>query len=315
MTGLRPSIAGALCAAAMTVGAAAQIPRPSGKPPGVLIDIRSHKMHLSCSGPASARPVVILEAGGGAYSTTWVPAQKALTATVRSCAYDRGGSGWSEDGPAPRTMAQEVFELHSLLVAAKVPAPYVMVGHSIGGLLVRLYAEKYPGDVAGVVLAAATHESARLGVVGKGWVRVRELATGQPIQEPRLTMSGGLPSGSSTPVDYLAEQFQLMYLARLRNREPLGNRPLIVLAPTRIDPPPPGTPDDLWRELRVEKDDQAMGLVLLSTNSKIIRDPSSGHQIQTENPALVARAITDVIEAVVKNTSLTNSIPRRANAP
>jgi pimeloyl-ACP methyl ester carboxylesterase len=276
-----------------------------------VVDIGSHKMHLVCNGPAGARPVVILEAGGGAYSTTWMPVQKALATIVRSCAYDRGGSGWSEDGPAPRTMAQEVFELHSLLVAAKIPGPYVMVGHSIGGLLVRLYAEKYPADVAGVVLAAAAHESARLGVIGKGWVRVRELATGRPIPEPTATKRSGLPSSSSTPVDDLAEQFQVMYLARLRNREPLGNRPLIVLAPTRVDPAPPGTPDDLWRELRVEKDDQAMGLVLLSTNSKIIRDPSSGHQIQTDNPALVARAITQVVEAVVKKTLLTDSIPRR----
>jgi pimeloyl-ACP methyl ester carboxylesterase len=276
-----------------------------------MVDIGSHKMHLVCTGPATGTPVVILEAGGGAYSTTWVPVQKALTATVRSCAYDRGGSGWSEDGPAPRTMAQEVFELHALLVAAKIPGPFVLVGHSIGGLLVRLYADKYPGDVAGVVLAAAAHESARLGVPGKGWVRVRELATGRPIPEPLAAMRSGLPSGSSDPVADLAEQFQLMYLARLRNREPLGNRPLIVLAPTRVDPPPPGTSDDLWRELRVEKDDQALGLVLLSANSKVIRDPSSGHQIQTDNPALVARAITDVIEAVVKNTRLATSISRR----
>lgn len=257
-----------------------QVPRPSGSPPGVLIDIGSHKLHLLCVGPEGARPVVILEAGGGAYSTTWAAAQKALAPRVRTCAYDRAGLGWSQDGPAPRTVKQEVRELHALLAAAKIPGPYVMTGHSIGGVLVRLYAEEFPNDVSGVVLAASTHESARLGVIGKGWVRVRED-----------------PSNA-----YFEGELQRLYMARRANREPLGDRPLIVLAPMRQDPPPPGTSDDLWSELRVEKDDQAMGLMLLSTNSKVIRDRTSGHQIQTDNPALVARAIEQVIEAVVRGT-------------
>jgi pimeloyl-ACP methyl ester carboxylesterase len=149
-------------------------------------------------------------------------------------------------------MKQEVFELHALLRVAKVPGPYVLVGHSIGGLLIRRYTEQYGSEVIGIVLAAATHESARLGV----------------------------------------------------NPETLGDRPLIVLAPTRRDSPPPGTSEDLWNELRLEKGDQAMGLVLLSKNSKLVRDPSSGHNIQIDNPQLVARAIDEVAQAAVKGTQL-----------
>ncbi len=202
-------------------------------------------------------------------------------------------------------MAQEVFELHALLAAAKVPGPYILVGHSIGGVLVRLYAAKYGSDVSGLILAAALHESARLGVIGKGWVRVREQATGRVVPEPGLTRPKTPENQAYDPSqDYFAEELQLIYLDRLRNREPLGDRPLIVLAPTRMDPPPPGTSDELWRELRVEKDDQAMGLVLLSTNSRLVRDRTSGHQIQTDNPALVADAIRQVRDAVVKGVRL-----------
>ena len=275
-------LAAAVSTLAIAAAPGGQVPRPSGSPPGLLIDIGSHKLHLLCVGPEGARPVVILEAGGGAYSTTWAAVQKALAPRVRTCAYDRAGLGWSQDGPEPRTVKQEVRELHALLAAAKIPAPYVMTGHSIGGVLVRLYAEEYPNEVSGVVLAASTHESARLGVIGKGWVRVRD--------DPSQT--------------YFEGELQRLYMARRANREPLGDRPLIVLAPMRQDPPPPGTSDDLWSELRVEKDDQAMGLMLLSTNSKVIRDRSSGHQIQTDNPTLVARAIEQVIEAVVRGTRL-----------
>jgi pimeloyl-ACP methyl ester carboxylesterase len=272
----------ALSSLAIAAAPNGQIPRPSGSPPGMLIDIGTHKLHLVCAGPERAKPVVILEAGGGAYSTTWAAVQKALAPRVRTCAYDRAGLGWSEDGPAPRTMKQEVRELHALLAAAKIAPPYVMTGHSIGAVLVRLYTDEYPNEVSGVVLAAAMHESGRFGVIGKGWVRVRD--------DPSQT--------------YFDGELQRLYMARRENREPLGDRPLIVLAPMRQDPPPPGTSDDLWSELRVEKDDQAMGLMLLSTNSKVIRDRTSGHQIQTDNPTLVARAIEQVIEAVVRGTRL-----------
>ena len=305
MTRLPSKVVLVICFATVAIGAMEQIPRPAGSPPGVLIDIGSHKLHLNCLGAEQAKPVVILEAGGGAYSTTWAAVQNALAPDVRSCSYDRAGLGWSEAGPAPRTMAQEVLELHALLAAARVQGPYVLVGHSIGGLLVRLYAAKYGSDVSGLVLAASAHESARLGVIGKGWVRVREQATGRAVPEPSLTRPKTPENQAYDPSqDYLAEEFQLIYLDRLRNREPLGDRPLIVLAPTRMDPPPPGTSEELWRELRVEKDDQAMGLVLLSTNSRLVRDRTSGHQIQTDNPALVASAIRQVRDAVVKGIRL-----------
>jgi pimeloyl-ACP methyl ester carboxylesterase len=278
--------------------------RPSAPPPGVLVDIGSHKLHLRCLGPAGARPTVILEAGGGAFSNTWSLVQDAVSPRIRTCAYDRAGLGWSEAGPTPRTMKQEAFELHTLLTAAKVPGPYVLVGHSIGGLLVRLYTEQYGSDVIGVVLAAATHESSRLGVVGKGWVRVREQATGRVVPEPQATITAPPPQGYDPAQDYLAEELQQMYLSRKANPEPLGDRPLIVLAPTRPDRPPPGTSDDLWSELRLEKGDQAMGLVLLSRNAKLVRDPLSGHNIQVDNPQLLARLIEEVVEAAVTGRRL-----------
>jgi pimeloyl-ACP methyl ester carboxylesterase len=281
-----------------------QIQPPAGKPPGILVDIGSHKLHLHCVGPTGGGPIVILEAGGGAFSRAWSGVQDALSSRIRTCAYDRAGLGWSEAGPIPRTMRQEVFELHALLAAAKVPGPYVLVGHSLGGLLVRLYTARYGSDVVGVVLAASTHESARLGVVGKGWVRIRELATGRAVPEPESAITPPQPPRTDPAPDYLAEEFQQLYLSRKAKPDALNDRPLIVLAPTRLDRPPPGTSDDLWMELKLEKDDQAMGLVMLSSNSKLVRDPSSGHNVHVENPQLVARAIEEVVVAAAKGTRL-----------
>ena len=276
--------------------------RPSGPAPGVLVDIGGHKLHIRCVGPSNGKPTVILEAGGGGFSRDWSQVQNLLSENARTCAYDRAGSGWSEPGPAPRTMRQEVFELHTLLQAAKVPGPFVLVGQSIGGLLVRLYTEKYSSEVIGMVLVDPTHESDMLGSVRYGgWVRLREKASGRPVPEPRRE---GKPSTQYKPEDdYSAEEFQQLHLSRKANPEPLGKRPLIVLAAGKR-PQPPGTPDDLWAQIRVEKDGQKIDLSRLSSNSKFVLDPSSGHNIQADNPRLVARAIEEVLAVISKGLPL-----------
>jgi pimeloyl-ACP methyl ester carboxylesterase len=270
--------------------------------PGVPIPVGGHMMHIHCIGPESAGPTVILEAGGGGSSSGWSRVQELLAPRVRSCAYDRAGSGASEPGPAPRTMKQEVFELHALLEATSIRGPFVLVGQSIGGLLVRLYTEKYGNDVVGLVLVDPTHESAVLYNLKKGgWVRLRELATDRVVPEPRL--EGKVSTEYNPDEDYLAEEFQQIYLSRQANPQPLGNRPLIVLAAGK-QPAPPGTSEDLWNKLKQEKDEQKADLARLSSNSKLIRDPSSGHNIHTDNPPLVAGAIEQVLGALSKGARL-----------
>jgi pimeloyl-ACP methyl ester carboxylesterase len=280
----------------------AQQPRP-GPAPGVLVNIGSHKLHIRCVGPQGAAPTVILEAGGGGSSKDWSLVQDLLSPRVKTCAYDRAGLGWSEPGPAPRTMRQEVFELHALLEAMKLPGPFVLVGHSIGGLLVRLYTQQYESDVMGIVLVDPLHENAMIGSIRfGGWVRLREKATSRPVPEPRRD---GKPSTHYNPdEDYLAEELQQMFLSRKLDLEPLGKRPLIVLAAGRGSRPP-GTSEELWAQLRVEKDGQKIDLSRLSSNARFVLDLSSGHAIQIANPQLVARAIEDVLAAASRGVSLT----------
>ena len=276
---------------------------PSNPPPGVLVDIGSHKLHIHCIGPTNAAFTIVFESGGGGFSKDWSRVRDLLPSQVRTCAYDRAGTGWSEAGPSPRTMRQEVFELHALLEAATVPGPFVLVGQSIGGLLVRLYTEQYGTNVAGVVLVDPTHESSVLGS-GRygGWVRLREKATaGRVVPEPRR--EGKASSEYRPEDDYTAEEFQQMYLSRQANPQPLGNRPLIVLGAGKR-PKPPGTSDEKWKELRRERDEQVQDLAQLSRNSKFILDPSSGHAIHNDNPQLVARAIEEVLEAASKGIPL-----------
>lgn len=155
---------------------------PPVPPPGKLIDIGGWKLHLSCSGQAGASaPTVILEAGAGDFSVDWSLVQPGVAHFARVCSYDRAGAGWSDLGPRPRTFHQQVWELHTLLEKAGEQPPYVLVGHSRGGWLVRLYQARYPAEVAGMVLVEAGADDPRR-MTGEGkLVRSSDLATGKMI--------------------------------------------------------------------------------------------------------------------------------------
>jgi pimeloyl-ACP methyl ester carboxylesterase len=122
-------------------------------PPGVLVNVNGYKMHLYCMGDGS--PTIILDHVSGGSSVDWALIQPKLAEHTRVCAYDRAGFGWSDYNPAPRTLEQQVNELHGLLQGANERGPYVLVGHSYGAHVGRAYAAKYPDQVAGMVLMDA----------------------------------------------------------------------------------------------------------------------------------------------------------------
>lgn len=119
-------------------------------PPGQLVDVGGYRLHINCIGTGS--PTVIIDAGLGDWSTGWGYVQQEVAKSTQVCTYDRAGWGWSEAGPLPRDAAQFAKELHTLLQNANIPGPYVMVGHSLGGLGVRVFVHDYAPEIAGVVL-------------------------------------------------------------------------------------------------------------------------------------------------------------------
>ncbi|HSE68885.1 MAG TPA: alpha/beta hydrolase, partial [Gemmatimonadales bacterium] len=156
-----------------------------------MVDVGGHRLHLRCTGTASGgTPTVVLDAGAGQFSTAWSAVQEALP-DIRSCAYDRAGWGWSEPGPGPRTITQEVFELQALFEAAGVAGPYVLVGHSYGGLIVRRYAALHSDNVAGIILVDPAHEESRLFYTKQdSWLRVREQSEGRVVPPPKIRSAG-----------------------------------------------------------------------------------------------------------------------------
>jgi len=135
--------------------AASEADRRNYPPPGNLIDVGGFKMHINCMGEGS--PTVILETLSGGTSSYWGWVQPEVAKNTRACVYDRAGRSWSEPDPEPITLARTVRNLHTLLVNAHIDGPYILVGHSIGGIYVRQYAAEYPEDVVGMVLVDSAH--------------------------------------------------------------------------------------------------------------------------------------------------------------
>jgi pimeloyl-ACP methyl ester carboxylesterase len=239
-----------------------------------------------------AEPTVILLPGAGGFSATWSQVQQDLT-QQRTCAFDPAGWGWSDASTVARTLRQDAFDMHLALERGNVSKPLVLVGHSIGGLVARLYAQRYGEEVVALVLVDATHEDSRqFNTRVNRWVRLRELSTGKAVPAPSV----GAPASANPSDDFLAEELQDLHNTRRLKSATFDDLPLFVLYALKREQPP-GTSAEFWTELRAERDAQATDLVRLSRRGTLVRAEQSGHNIHTDEPDLVARVIRDAIVA------------------
>lgn len=254
--------------------------------PGQLVDVGGHQLHIHCSGSGS--PTVVLEGGLGAASS--VMAERIAPAVARNtkvCVYDRAGKGWSE----PVSRAQDGFEvaadLHALLGAAQVPGPYVLAGHSLGGIHVLNFAHRYPDQVAGVVLLDSMHPNESPSGSGLAGVSamlpsVARLGIGRLLADEQ---DGTPPAQARSYRDELLEMATALNQAG--ELESLGDRPLFVL--TAMDEAQAG-----WR---ADQDDLAM----LSTNSahRVLARATHNSLVSEKGGAAESSdAIHDVVESV-----------------
>ena len=301
----------------------------SPAPPGRLVDIGGQRIHVNCTGRGT--PTVLLENGTGDFSMVWALVQPTVSRLTRVCSYDRGGSAWSEMGQRPRTFAQLSLELHTALDRLHEKPPYVLVGQSYGGVLVRGFAAAYSKDVAGMVLVDAVHEDQHI-VYGGAPHLIRAEARGRPYPAPHIALdtawtrmyrdsiaasaepleapldrlppearrlwqwAAALPSSRHAPgaeLDWSPEEFARFHQERLTDRATLGNLLLIVLARTsgEFDNGLAISADSLERERRALMAD----LAALSHRGEVRYAPHSGHNIHLEDPDFVVTAIRDVV--------------------
>ena len=280
--------------------------------PGQRVDVGGYRLHVHCVGEGS--PTVVLDAGLGGFSLDWSLVQPELAATTRVCAYDRAGYGWSDPSPHARTPSQIADELHTLLVNAGIQGPYVLVGHSAAGKDVRLFADRYPQAVVGMVLIDARHESvdtnrspealaaehtqqrrfqrtiwaARDLAVRAFWAAAwpQVFPATQNLSTETRAEIGVLQARSQQVKTVLREDALLTHdNAQLSSATSLGDVPLMVLAAGQNV-----EHDPLWLPAQQQ-------LAGLSSNAKLIVVEGSSHYIHWDQPMLVAGAIRQVVEA------------------
>jgi pimeloyl-ACP methyl ester carboxylesterase len=269
-------------------------------PPGQLVEVGDHRLHINCTGTGS--PTVVIVSGLGDWSTSWGGAvQPDVAKTTRACTYDRAGLGWSDASSLPSDAAQFASELHTLLQNANVPGPYVLVGHSLGGFIVRIFAHDYASEVAGVVLVDSMNprqvtESlsnslargssmqalvARFGV-GRLLVKLPALAPSLPAgYEAHYPLYIRPQSLQTTANEYRGLPASAAQAAAVQS---FGDLPLIVLTAKGNDLPG-------WPAWQTE-------LLQLSSNSQHLFAEQSGHTIQFDEPEAAVAAILQMVQQV-----------------
>lgn len=289
--------------------------------PGQLVDVGGYKLHLNCMGEGN--PTVILEAGWADYSATWTFVQPEVAKTTRVCSYDRAGYGWSDSSSHPRTAGWRVEELHTLLENANVQGPFVLVGHSLGGMLMRVYAQFYPDEVVGMVLVDSMHEEQydRLpGAKSSITDQVRQFrllgvlsSTGIMALAPQAIPSQGLPDEvfAQNKVIWATTGFFTAAVAEINamlestaevralHIISFGNLPLSVLT-AGVYHPNPAQSDTENQQYRDEWQAMQSELAALSSEGKQIIAEQSSHTIQLIQPDLVIESIRGMVDAIRK---------------
>ncbi len=291
---------------------------PYGKP-GQLVDIGGRHINLLCTGAGG--PTVILMAGLSSWSAVWYKTQPAIALMTRVCAFDRAGYGFSDPAPRPQILSEVVDDLHAALEAGAIPGPYVLVGHSLGGLEARIYAQRWPKEVVGMVLDDTSPAGEGLidedqpgfdEVVGResyaaGKLHCALLAAHGPLEPTRpeyKDCSFALPSDTPAAFRkiaprfytayYFADQVSLMSSVFTHRYDSvdhrnLGAMPLVVLSAENSWETPAGAPfsQAYWVALHE-------ALAHLSSRG-VHRIIHSGHEIQLEKPQVIIDAVDEVL--------------------
>jgi pimeloyl-ACP methyl ester carboxylesterase len=278
-------------------------------PPGRLAEVGGRFLHLLEAGTGS--PVVVIVPAIGGNVLDWLAFHRELAADMRVCVYDRAGFGWSDPPPPGRRTFDDIAdELRQGLANAGIVSPYVLVGHSIGGIIARSFTARYRGDVAGMVLIDSSHEDQARRRRADGWWRgaprtswyalklrarvlgLRRLAVQAGLSELNAEIARDVPpecADAARAINLTARHrravvHEIILMTRSHGQPlGLGSLPLTVLTAAGRDA--------TWMQMQAE-------LAGLSTASRHIVAARGGHYLQRDEPDLVASAVRDLVARI-----------------
>jgi pimeloyl-ACP methyl ester carboxylesterase len=311
---------GILCFLAVATRDQTPAPSPNSPPPiGKLVDVGGYRVHLYCTGAGSPTVVIV----GAGFSFNWGLVQPEVAKFAQVCSYDHSGIGWSDSGPAD-SCTLRVNEVHTALKNLGIKGPYVLVGHSLGGLVARVYEGKYPEETAGIVFVdhAVNFAELTLGTL-KSPAGDSVLAPPAAPSAPNAPLgpTTGRPMGIESDPNFgklsaRDRELHLWFMAQMRNQtalrtnadinpgclagadtivkehpHPLGDKPLVDISTDEMR----GVPGYVEWQAR---------LLALSQNSKEIIAQKSGHFVIIDRPDVVIDAIRQVVQSVRNNAKL-----------
>ena len=310
-------------AGAASVIAPQRIPDIYAKAATLVTVAHGRQLNLRCTG--SGPQTVMLEAGSHADSTTWFRLQPILSSVTKVCSYDRAGYGFSSEGQLPRDLDADVSDLHDLIRAANIKTPVVLVGHSLGSNIVRRYAERYASDVSGMVLIDPPEQD--VAAFAPEWAKSDEALNAQRFaliqrceasaEKGELVSSAALKACGVSPNPLASEKLNAVILANkskpafwhtllseLQNnavvfskpvspKETHGSMPLIVLTAANTYA---GAPADVRKALEAARDKTQTQIVATSTQGERVLVDNTSHDIQLDQPEVVAKAVTKVLQ-------------------
>ena len=288
---------------------------------GRLFEVNGQTLHLFCRGEGSDNaPTVVLESGMGSESTNWHAVMEQVKGSARVCTYDRPGLGWSKPSRTFLTEAEWVTNLHDLLVVADVQPPYLLVGHSIGGIIVRDFAHKYPEKVAGLVLVESSTENQSeywneadhshsfvpramtlLSPIGTAagyfglpriYRHLMKWRRGVPLTYEQMASMARRNEAHSTHAIVGEMKVAITITDQKRGPEPLGDLPLRVIAKTYWV-----VEESTEAQIKFENDWRSMqqALAALSTNGTHVEAKQSAHNVPGDEPEIIVAAILDLL--------------------
>lgn len=295
--------------------------------PAKLVDIGGRqRLNLYCTG--SGHPAVILDAGMGDSTISWALIQSAISKKTRTCSFDRAGLGFSDAAKRPSTPVNQSEDLHALLKAAHIKPPYVLVGHSMAGMNVRVYADKYPGEVAGMVLVEPSHEDQSI----RGWSigdpgqkqrwdaylkdmhtcigdAQKGLVNGTPEfkkcvgdDDPRFSAGinaaqktyGATPKWQAAAASERENVFYESAEETRATRKNFGDIPIIVLTHSPY-PKAKDETQDIRNQRTLQWEDMHLQVASMSARGINIIVPKSTHYIQYDQPQVVEDAVFEAL--------------------
>jgi pimeloyl-ACP methyl ester carboxylesterase len=288
-------------------------------PPGRMVNIGGYRLHLYCAGQGPS--TIVFEAGLGDSSLIWSDIQKAISDSVRACSYDRGGIGWSDKSPLPRDPMSETTELHLLLERAGISGPVILVGYSMGGDLVRLFASRFPTRIAGLILVEPSNEDQWNRIPGLaaewqqyrrdcrwdswkariGWLRFQH----QPLDDYPVSVRTLAERLSYAPKAAAANCQEINSIigsgpAEVAQARTLGNIPLIVITAWHNifadddSLPAPEKAGEIWKQMQKETS-------ALSSRGEQVYASESGHFVQHDQPEMIVSQIRRLLEEAARS--------------